>query len=260
MEWDEISGMFRLDGKVAIVTGIGPGIGEYVARAYGAAGAHVIVGSRTESRVMGLAESIRADGGQASGVVVDVTKRADLNRLVGSALELRGQVDVVFCNAPGSSGMGLDVDPLSLTDADWEHSVAVNLLAPYRLAQALVPRMKTGGGGCFINVLSTAGLTPIAGIGGMAYGATKAGLQMLTRYLAKECGPQVRANAICPGTIDAAGEMRPMWAETIKGVPLRRVGQAAEVVGAALLLASDAGSYITGQTIFVDGGRVNTVG
>ena len=119
--------------------------------------------------------------------------------------------------------------------------------------------MRTQGGGTFLNVLSTAGLTPIAGIGGAAYGATKAGLQMLTRYLAKECAPEVRVNAICPGTIDAEGEMRDIWTENIKGVPLQRVGRAAEVVGAALLLASDAGSYITGQTIFVDGGRVNTV-
>jgi NAD(P)-dependent dehydrogenase (short-subunit alcohol dehydrogenase family) len=83
---------------------------------------------------------------------------------------------------------------------------------------------------------------------------------MLTRYLAKECGPEIRVNAICPGTIDGKGDMREIWNDVIEGVPLRRVGAAAEVVGAALLLASPAGSYITGQTIFVDGGRVATVG
>jgi NAD(P)-dependent dehydrogenase (short-subunit alcohol dehydrogenase family) len=257
--WKEVSDQFRLDGKVALVTGIGPGIGEHVARAFAAAGAKVVVSARTASRVETLAAAIQSEGGEALAVPADVSKCADLEHLVSAAVVAYGQVDVVFGNAPGSSGMGMDMDPLGLTDEDWQHSVDVNLLAPYRLARALVPSMRLNGGGVFINVLSTAGFTPIPGLAAAAYGSTKAGLQMLTRYLAKECGPEIRANAICPGTIDAAGEMRDVWRETVGGVPLRRVGRASEVVGAALLLASPAGSYITGQTIFVDGGRVNTV-
>jgi NAD(P)-dependent dehydrogenase (short-subunit alcohol dehydrogenase family) len=230
-----------------------------VARAYEAAGAKVVASARTAERVEELAGAIQAGGGDALAVAADVSRRADLERLVATALGAYGHVDVVFSNAPGSSGMGMDMDPLGLTDEDWQHSVDVNLLAPYRLARALVPHMRASGGGVFISVLSTAGFTPVPGIAGAAYGATKAGLEMLTRYLAKELGPEIRANAICPGTIDPQGAMRDIWRDVVEGVPLQRVGRASEVVGAALLLASAAGSYITGQTIFVDGGRVNTV-
>jgi NAD(P)-dependent dehydrogenase (short-subunit alcohol dehydrogenase family) len=94
----------------------------------------------------------------------------------------------------------------------------------------------------------------------MAYGATKSALETLTRYLALECGPEVRANCICPGTIDPVGAGRPVWEPLLPKIPLHRVGRAEEVVGAALFLASDASSYVTGQTIFVDGGRVQAGG
>jgi NAD(P)-dependent dehydrogenase (short-subunit alcohol dehydrogenase family) len=125
--------------------------------------------------------------------------------------------------------------------------------------------MKARGGGSIINVLTTAAFTPVTTMPLAAYGSTKARLAMLTRYLAKECGPDIRVNAICPGTVAADSESadlragQPAWAPLLAGIPLGRVGVADEVVGAAMFLASPASSYITGQVIFVDGGRVNTV-
>jgi NAD(P)-dependent dehydrogenase (short-subunit alcohol dehydrogenase family) len=254
----ELFDRFRLDGRTALVTGIGPGIGEHVARAYAAAGARVVMCARSTDKVEALAASIAANGHEALAVTADVGKGEDVERLVAATHDRFGPVHILFNNANASSGMGLNIAPLQLTDDDWSDHVNVNLLAPYRLARALVPDMVAAGYGRIVNVLSTAGFTPVPDIGGIAYGATKAGLAMMTRYLAKECAPVVRANMLCPGTIDAKGETRPMWVQNMPSVPLGRVGAADEVVGVALLLASEASSYITGQVIFVDGGRVST--
>lgn len=255
---DSVDGTFRLDGLVALVTGVGPGIGGHVAWAYGRAGAKVILCARTEERIEALANEMRSAGMDAVAVRADVAEKSERDRLAATAAQRFGGVDVLFNNAASSAGVGLDVDALSVTEDAWRRNVDVNLLAPYRLAQAVVPGMKKRDGGSIINVISTAGFVPVAGIGAIAYGATKAGLAMMTRYLAKECAPLVRANMICPGTIDPAGQMRGIWRDVLPSVPLRRVGAARELVGAALLLASSASSYMTGQVLFVDGGRVNT--
>jgi NAD(P)-dependent dehydrogenase (short-subunit alcohol dehydrogenase family) len=251
----DISSLFRLDDRTALVTGVGPGIGEHVARAFAAAGARVIVCARSAERVADVAATIVADGGEALAVAADVGRPDDLERLVAAANERFGTVHVLFYNA--AAGVGGGPTSLTLTDEDWTTSVDVNVLAPFRLAKAFVPGMEAAGTGSIVNVLSTAGFTPVPGIGAMAYGATKAALEMMTRYLAMECGPMVRANCLCPGTIDPTGAMRPVWEAVAGKIPMRRIGRADEVVGAALYLASDASSYVTGQTIFVDGGRVN---
>jgi NAD(P)-dependent dehydrogenase (short-subunit alcohol dehydrogenase family) len=246
---------FRLDGRTAIVTGLGPGIGEHVALAFAAAGARVVACARTEEKVTRLAATIEASGGDALGVAADLARAEDVERLLDRATDRFGAVDVLFHNA--AAGVGRQASSLELTAEDWATSVAVNVTTPFRLAQALVPGMRAAGRGSIVNVLSTAAFTPVPGIGAMAYGATKAALEAMTRYLALECGPEVRANCICPGTIDPAGAVRPVWEPLLGKIPLRRIGWAKEVVGAALYLASDASSYVTGQTIFVDGGRVN---
>jgi NAD(P)-dependent dehydrogenase (short-subunit alcohol dehydrogenase family) len=255
---DDPTAQFRLDGQTAIITGVGPGIGEHVARVYARAGANVVLSARTPEKLHRLAASILADGGSALPVVADAGRADDLERLVDSATGRFGPADVLFHNA-ASGVAGAAAGPLGIPEASWQDAFDVNVLAAYRLARALIPGMRQRGSGSIINVLSTAGFTPVAGIGGAAYGATKAALAMLTRYLAKECGPVIRANCICPGTIDPEGEMRPVWEPIMGGVPLGRVGRASEVEGAALFLASSASSYVTGQVIFVDGGRVNTV-
>jgi NAD(P)-dependent dehydrogenase (short-subunit alcohol dehydrogenase family) len=249
---------FRLDGRTAVITGIGPGIGEHVARAFAEVGANVVLFARTAARVEALAASINDDGGKALAVAGDVGRAADVDRLIAAAQDRFGIVQVVFHNAFAGPSGALGAKSLDLTDEDWQAALGANLLAPFRMARAFVPGMREAGSGSFINVLSTAAFTPIPGIAAMAYGATKRGLETATRYLAMEAGPEIRANCICPGTISATDEPLTSWTPAMLAkVPLRRIGHASEVVGAALYLASDASSFVTGQTIYVDGGRVN---
>ena len=248
--------LFRLDGKTALITGIGPGIGAHVARAYAKAGANVILAARTPEKLETLAAELRAEGARAVAAPADVGDKRDLQRLIDTALEAFGRVDILFHNAAGISA-GARKSTLECTDEDWELAINVNLLAPFRLARALVPKMRSNGGGKIIHVLTTAAFQPIAPYG--PYGATKAGLAMLTRQLAKECAPEVRVNAICPGTISTDGSTRDVWRTFFERelIPLQRVGRADEIVGAALYLASDASSYTTGEILFADGGRVH---
>jgi NAD(P)-dependent dehydrogenase (short-subunit alcohol dehydrogenase family) len=256
---------FRLDGKTAIVTGVGPGIGAHVARAFASLGANVVANARTIDRVHSVVDEILAEGGSALAVPGDIGLKDDLGNVISVTLDAFGGVDILFHNAASGTGSEPAGSSLDLDEAVWQAAINVNLLAPFRFAQALVPVMRARGGGSIINVLTTAAFTPVTTLPLAAYGSTKAGLAMLTRYLAKECGPDIRANAICPGTVAADNESadtragQPAWAPLMAGIPLGRVGVADEVVGAAVFLASPASSYTTGQVIFVDGGRVNTV-
>jgi NAD(P)-dependent dehydrogenase (short-subunit alcohol dehydrogenase family) len=256
---------FRLDDKTAIVTGVGPGIGTHVAQAFASLGANIVANARTADRVHSVADEITAEGGSALAVPGDIGIKEDLGRVIAATLDTYGGVDILFHNAASGAGSEPAGSSLDLDEAVWQAAVNVNLMAPFRFAQALVPVMRARGGGSIIHVLTTAAFTPVTTMPLAAYGSTKAGLAMLTRYLAKECGPDIRANAICPGTVAANSESagiraeRPEWAPLMAGIPLGRVGMADEVVGAAVFLASPASSYTTGQVIFVDGGRVNTV-
>jgi gluconate 5-dehydrogenase/7-alpha-hydroxysteroid dehydrogenase len=248
---------FRLDGRTAIVTGIGPGIGEHVAKAFGSVGANVVCAARTPEKVERVAAEIEAAGGRAIAVPTDVANADDLVRLVEAARAAFGPVDVVYNNAHAGSALGI-TDPWDANDDDvWERGVAVNLLAPYRLARLVIPEMKQRGRGSIITLLTCAAFTPIPP--SIAYGSTKAGLHMLTRYLAKVGGPEVRVNAICPGSITPDGAMRAPFETLVPKQAITRPGAADEVVGAALLLASDASSYTTGSVVFVEGGRVGTI-
>jgi len=252
---------FRLDGKTAIVTGVGPGIGSHVARAYAQAGANVVLAARTQQKVEKLAAEIAGDGGTALAVPCDVGLKGDVERRVDAAQTEYGSVEILFHNAAATRLQGLR-NSLDASDEDWVDCLNVNLLAPYRLARMLVPAMKAKGNGSIINVLTTAAFTVVEPQ--TAYACTKAGLALMTRYLAKECAPEVRVNAICPGTTGPVGVPAEQTTGAMAGVmpfvPMHRVGSADEHIGAALLLASDAATYTTGQVIFVDGGRVNTLG
>lgn len=247
---------FRLDGRTAIVTGVGPGIGEHVAKAYAEVGARVVCAARTGERVERVAKEIQAEGGEAVAVAADVSRAEDLRGLVDAAHETFGPVDVVFNNAHAGS-IPIDADPWAIDDEVWETSVAVNLLAPYRLASLVVPEMKAAGRGSIITLLTCAAFMPIPPQ--LAYGSTKAGLAMLTRYLSTVAGPEVRVNAICPGSMTPDGSTREAFAAHVPKNAIPRAGRADETVGAALLLASDASTYTTGSVVFVEGGRVGTI-
>lgn len=145
----------------------------------------------------------------------------------------------------------------SLFDADdlaWQQALAMNVMAPMRLCREFGNRMRAAGGGSIVNLLSGSGFQPSPNL--CAYGASKAALWMLTRYLAVEGAPTVRANALCPGLISESGEPRSESQRALlPHVPMKRVGRPTEVVGAAIYLASAASSYTTGEVIFVNGGR-----
>jgi NAD(P)-dependent dehydrogenase (short-subunit alcohol dehydrogenase family) len=249
---------FRLDGRTAIITGIGPGVGEHVAKAYASVGANVVCAARTAERVERVAREIREAGGKAIAVAADVGRAEDLERIVARAHAEFGPVHIVFNNAaagvfPASDGIW------GSTDEVWNTAMSVNVLAPYRLAKLVFPDMQSHGKGSIITVESCGGYTPL--LPNIAYGTSKAALDMLTRALAKALVPHARVNAICIGSMSPDGKE----ADIHKGYNLaarnaiQRFGAADEAVGAALLLASDASSYTTGSVVYVEGGRVGTI-
>ena len=240
---------FRLDGRTALVLGIGPAIGSAVAHGFAQAGAKVVVAARNAQAVDALVADLRAAHGDiAAGLPTDAGDAHALDRLIA------------FYNAfaidAGHWRTFTDYDsPLDCTDEDWAACFNINVMAPFRLAKALVPAMKARGGGVIINNLAAAAFTPI--MPAVAYAATKAALATMTTYLAKGCGPDVRFNAIAPSNVDAQQRSQAMR-DAATAFPLGRLGTPDEVVGAVRYLASPASSYVTGQVIFVDGGRVAT--
>jgi NAD(P)-dependent dehydrogenase (short-subunit alcohol dehydrogenase family) len=252
--------VFRLDGRTAIITGVGPGVGEHVAKAYAELGANVVISARSADRLERIAGEINAlSGGRAYAVVADVAVHDDLKRLVEEARRVFGPIHIVFNNA-GAGAIGGSADDIwRNTDEVWKTSFDVNVLATWRLAELTAPDMEAHGKGSIISVESCGGFTPVPPA--IAYGVSKAALLFLVRSLAKVRAPHTRVNCICIGSMSPDGEE----GESHKGYNLaarnaiQRFGAAREVVGAAVLLASDASSYTTGSTVFVEGGRVGTV-
>jgi NAD(P)-dependent dehydrogenase (short-subunit alcohol dehydrogenase family) len=206
--------------------------------------------ARGEEMLRRVAEEIDAETGRRV-----VTVAADLGTLDGvrEVVDAVPRVDILVNNAAETASTpGIDI--LDLTEEHWRRAFEVNLLAPYRLSSALGKKMRTTGGGSIINVVAGPGFLPLTGYA--PYGVTTAGLWMLTRYLAQECAPTIRVNAICPGTISEAEEYRAYARERVlPTVPMRRTGTPDEVAGAAVYLASEAASYTTGAVITVNGGR-----
>jgi len=252
----DIFDRFRLDGKTALIVGGGPGIGSHVARAYAEAGANVAISARSGGRMEKLASDLSAEGYDAIGLKSDASRKEDLEALVERVHAEFGTIHILFFNALNGA-QPIEADPFTADDEHWEAAFAVNMLAPYRLAKLLVPGMKAAGYGSIINLLTCAAFTPI--LPQIVYGSTKSGLHMLTRYLAKAVGPEVRANCICPGSMSATGGINPLFARHLESNAIARTGLSEEVVGAALLLASPASSYTTGSVIFCEGGRVGTI-
>lgn len=252
--------LLSVAGRTALVTGVGPGIGRAIAEGLAEAGANIVISARNAERIEQLAAQIRAQGGSCTAVAADVSKAEDIIRLVDRAHQVFGPVDILI-NSAASPGGTLQQPNLDLTVAEWERAFAVNVLAPFTLISSLAADLRRNSSGSVVNVLSTSGFTPMSGSSSAAYGSTKAALAMLTRYLAKEMAPAVRVNALCPGTIlaDDNQEEHPAWARLRASIAMKRLGSANEIIAPMLFLASDASSFITGQTIFVDGGRVNTV-
>jgi NAD(P)-dependent dehydrogenase (short-subunit alcohol dehydrogenase family) len=232
--------LFDLSGRVAIVTGATRGLGLAIARTFCGAGGQEV------------AAELRAGGAQAVGLACHVGHWDELDAFVAKVYDDLGRVDVLVNNA-GISPVYESVGRVS--EELWDKVIAVNLKGPFRLSALIGERMVAGEGGSIINVSSTGAARPTHDI--VPYAAAKAGLNALTVGLADSFGPKVRVNAIMPGPFltSIARDWDPdLLAQRTRTFPLRRAGEASEIVGAALYLASDASSSTTGSVITVDGG------
>lgn len=244
--------IFRLDGRVALVTGGTRGLGWEIAQGLAAAGAAVVVSSRHEDACEVAADRLRDAGAEATGIACHVGRWAEVERLAQAAEAWKGGVDVLVNNA----GMSPRYENLSsVTEELWDKVIGVNLKGPFRLCALIGEAMKNRGRGSIINVSSTGAIRPTADI--VPYSAAKAGMNAMTAGLAGGLGPEVRVNGIMPGpflTDISAHWDHDVFASAARTLPLRRGGEPGEIVGAALFLASDSASFTTGATIIVDGG------
>lgn len=245
----------RLDGRVAIVTGAGRGLGRQMALHLARAGADIVAAARTLDQIESAAEEIRATGRRCIAVPTDVRRSEQVDELVRRCLDAFGRVDVMLSNAGGGGAARGAVE--SCSDADWQDTIDINLSSAFFCARAVVPPMKAQGGGVIINVASGTGLRGEPN--GWAYATSKAGVMALTRALAIQLVRDgIRVNCIVPGYIAQHPPVDADEAERFRQrgrfVPVRRIGRAEELGPLAVLLASDASSYMTGESVVIDGG------
>jgi 3-oxoacyl-[acyl-carrier protein] reductase len=240
-----------LAGRTALVTGSTRGIGRAIAGALAAAGARVVVSSRDHAAVSDTAAEI---GGGAVGIAADLATEEGPSTLVVAALGACGRLDVLVNNA----GVPMAADSLELSSSDWRRTLEVDLSAVFFCSQEAGRHMLARGSGSIVNIASVQAFTPLARR--VAYATAKAGVVGMTKSLAAEWAPAVRVNAIAPGYVAT-----PMIEELVREghvdreavarrTPMRRMARPEEIASAVVFLASDAASYITGETLMVDGG------
>ncbi|MFN8177160.1 MAG: glucose 1-dehydrogenase [bacterium] len=244
----------RLDGKVALVTGGGSGIGRAIAEAFVAAGARVVLLGRRRALLEERAASL---GGAKHAVPLagDVTKAADRARCLATARDSFGGLDVLV-NCAGVVSRGLVAE---MPEAEWRRILEVDALAPILLAREALPLLRERRGSV-LSISTGAAVKPVRGLA--AYGAAKAALNHASLVLALEAAPEVRVNVVCPGGVDtpifatylSAGDAQAARAWFAAAAPLGRIGQAGDIAKAAVFLCSDAASFVTGAILPVDGG------
>lgn len=246
---------FRLDGKTAIITGAGRGIGRALAIGLAEVGAQVILLSRTKNELDATALTIKNHGGTAHVLPADVTNREEISSAVQQIKETVGKVDILINNA----GMNIRSKASDVTDEEWTKIMDTNLKSAFMMSQEVGKLMKEQqSGGNILSVSSVAGHTALRT--GVVYAASKAALIQMTKVLAFEWGNHnIRVNSIGPWYFETPLTEQLLanqeyLDEILAVTPLRRVGQLEELVGPAIFLVSEAGSYVTGQTLFVDGG------
>lgn len=246
---------FRLDGKVALITGASRGIGAAVARLYASHGASVIVSSRKQEAVDIIATSIVENGGDAHAIACHIGDTDAVNELMNTIKDRFGKLDILVNNAAANPYFGHILDtPMSAV----RKTVEVNIEGYFMMSQLAGQLMREQGGGCIINTASINGVTPgpMQGI----YSITKAAVISMTQAFAKECAPQnIRVNAVLPGLTEtkfasALTQNEAMLKMILPMIPLHRMAQPEEIAPAFLYLASDAARYVTGIALPVDGG------
>jgi 7-alpha-hydroxysteroid dehydrogenase len=247
---------FRMDDRVAVVTGAGRGIGQGIALALAEMGAHVVCAARTAREIEATAARARGLGVRALAVPCDVTDPAQIEAAAAAAVREFGRLDVLVNNAGG-------FPPMPFLDMDlptWEWCFRFNLTSAFLMTRACLPHMLAGDGGVVLNVSSAAGR--IVRKGFVGYGTAKAALSFMTRQLAAEFAPRVRVNALAVGAVDTSA-LRPFLSPEIRRqmealTPMRRIGTVEDVALAALWLCTPAGGWVTGKVVEVDGGIEST--
>ena len=259
MDHEKTAAHFDLSGKIILVTGGSRGLGLAMCQAYAEAGATVVVSSRKQEACDAAAAGIaEATGAECIGIACHVGDWDACDALVDAVYERYGRIDVLVNNA----GMSPLYESLTSVSRElWDKVIAVNLSGPFRLSAVVGERMAAGEGGSIINVSSIAAVAPTQSE--VPYGTAKAGLNNLTQSIARSYAPRVRCNCIMPGPF--ATDISKAWTEEVVAafkqmVPMGRVGEPEEIIGAALFLASDASSYTSGAVIKIDGGTAYGTG
>lgn len=247
--------LFRLDGRVALITGGSKGLGRSMASGLASAGADVVLCSRNEREATAAADELAQESGRKTlGLQCDVTAEKEVSALVERTIETFGKVDVLICNA-GINIRG-PIDELQLEE--FESVMRTNVTGPWLCCRAVFPLMKKAGYGRIINLSSTLGAVAVAGR--TPYASSKGAVRLMTQTLALEGAPHgITVNSLCPGPFltpmnESIREDATTKKSILGAVPLGRWGEMHEIQGAALFLASDASSYVTGSSLFVDGG------
>jgi meso-butanediol dehydrogenase/(S,S)-butanediol dehydrogenase/diacetyl reductase len=252
--------MGKLDGRTALITGSGTGIGAAMAAAFAAEGAHVVVSGDREASLEETAARIAAGGGSAETRVCDVTDEAALTAMIDDLFADGRRLDILVNNA-----FRMTAEPIAtMTTAAWRDSFTVALDAVFVATRAALPRMAAAGGGAILNISSTAGHAALHSLAG--YSSAKAALESFTRVAAIEgAAGGVRVNALAPGCIGTPGTLAAFPTEQARRamyrlIPLGRFGEPEEIAKAALFLVSDDASFVTGTCLVVDGGQRASLG
>jgi NAD(P)-dependent dehydrogenase (short-subunit alcohol dehydrogenase family) len=251
------SSLFDLRNKVAVVTGSSRGIGRAIAEHLAEHGARVVVSSRKLDACEAVVKAIEAAGGEAFAHACNISRKEELQGLVDAAKQKWDGIDVLVCNAAVNPYYGPSID---IPDDAYDKIMNSNVRSNFWLCNMVLPQMAERGGGSIIVISSVAGLmgSPTLAV----YGLSKAADMALVRNICVEWGPKnIRANCIAPGLV-RTDFARTLWenpetyAHTVKAYPLRRIGEPEEIAGAAVFLAGPSGSFMTGQTLVIDGGGV----
>jgi NAD(P)-dependent dehydrogenase (short-subunit alcohol dehydrogenase family) len=247
--------LFNLEGKVALITGSTKGIGKAIATRMAEQGAKVVISSRNQDLCDEVAAEINGTGGTAIAISCNINYKEQLENLVSKTEQQLGKINALVCNAAINPYFGSSQE---IPDSAFDKVMHANIGSVHRLCQLAIPGMAGNGGGAVIIVSSIGGLKGSEALG--AYAISKAADMQIARNLAVEWGPKnIRVNCIAPGLVRtdfarALWENPQIYEATVAKYPLRRIGEPDEIAGAAVLLASDAGSFTTGQTIVIDGG------